>query len=83
MINTFSYFYQNEVKMKYISINILPNGSIPPKQINTHRFKYLGFCGIGDGNCDVLQGWFGFPEIFLPTIVPNITSGTVMNTISN
>nr|GMD02847.1 hypothetical protein Iba_chr06aCG3260 [Ipomoea batatas]GMD11313.1 hypothetical protein Iba_chr06fCG2520 [Ipomoea batatas] len=68
-----------DVKTKYISINMLPNGSKPPIMETTEGVKYHFFTGIGRGIVLTRHGLFGAPLQFLPMTVPSSARGKEMN----
>lgn len=41
--------FQKEVKMKYISMKMDPNGNRPPMRAMTLGRKYHFLCGMGEG----------------------------------
>lgn len=65
--------------MKYISIEIDPNGKIPPRKTIICGSIYHFFSGIGLGTGLTRQGSLVWPRVFLPTIDPIKVKGNIMN----
>ncbi|CAA3010214.1 Hypothetical predicted protein, partial [Olea europaea subsp. europaea] len=65
----------NELKTKYISMNMQPKGSNLPIIETTDGVRYHFFSGIGRGMVFTRQGLFGVPLQFLPIIVPRSAKG--------
>ena len=51
--------FQKEVKMKYISMKMDPNGSRPPMRAMTDGRRYHFLCGMGEGMRFTRQGLSG------------------------
>jgi hypothetical protein len=65
--------------MKYTSINMDPNGKIPPRKTNEQGSRNHFFSGIGRGTVLTRQGVSGCPIRFLPNMVPIKFNGKIMN----
>ena len=65
--------------MKYISMKILPNGSMPVSGTNKDALVYHGPGGMGRGIWLTRQGKSFLPPICRPKSVPAITSGKLTN----
>ena len=67
------------VNMKYISMNIEPNGKTPAAGMTKLGSAYHGASGIGRGILLTRQGESYLPLQFLPKIVPATDNGMATN----
>mmetsp|Transcript_947 Transcript_947/g.1585 ORF Transcript_947/g.1585 Transcript_947/m.1585 type:complete len:85 (+) Transcript_947:583-837(+) len=65
--------------MKYISMKMDPNGSIPEAGMTKEGLQYQGAAGIGRGIEFTLQGGSYLPIQCLPKIVPTTAKGKATN----
>ena len=67
------------MNIKYISINILPNGRIPPNKTILIGFIIHLASGIGLGIGFILHGTLMLPFVFLPKRAPIKFNGKITN----
>ncbi len=63
----------------HTSMNIEPNGKIPPSRAMAHGSMNHFFSGMGLGTVLIRQGRSDSPDILRPRIVPTKLRGRIMN----